>query len=294
MKKVKDELGNRMKEYERVSEKYLTRRMPVCVRLDGVSFHSYTRGLKRPFDRILVKAMQETMKYLCKNIPGCVLGFTQSDEISLIIVDYQRLKTKSWFDNKQNKLESVIASMCTMAFNKAFEKIVNEFTDSVTALQDWDAEEKYLHVLAKAIDKGAYFDCRAFNVPKEDVTNYIYWRQFDCMKNSVSMVGQDNFSHKELQHKNRNDIKEMLLAKGIDWNELPLHLQRGSCCIKENYFVPDENGKNIKFPDGCSDPYTDDEIEKGVWRSRWIIDDNIPIFRNEGREYIEKLINVGE
>ena len=289
---IHDDLGKRMKEYyEQIPKTKLMRRTPVAIRLDGKAFHTFTRGFQKPFDEILIKTMQKTMKYLCENIQGCVLGYTQSDEITLILVDYKKLNSSAWFDYEIQKMCSIAASMATMAFNKSFEKNVIEYVDSVSCLQDFDIEEKYLHTLESAVRKGAMFDARAFNIPKEEVTNLLYWRQLDCMRNSVSMVGQANFSHRELQNKSRNDIKEMLLAKGINWEELPIYLQCGSCCIKEKYFIPCENGKDIKYPEGCSDPMTDDEIEYGVWRTHWIIDREIPIFKNEGREYIEKLIN---
>ena len=96
---VKDNLGNRMKSYyEERSRTYLTRRTPVIIRLDGVAFHTFTRGMIKPFDRIFVASMQETMKYLCENIQGCVLGYTQSDEITLVLVDYKNLNSAAWFD----------------------------------------------------------------------------------------------------------------------------------------------------------------------------------------------------
>lgn len=114
-----DNLGDRMKTYENVTRMHLTRRMPVICRLDGKAFHSFTRGLKKPFDDILVKTMQDTMKYLCENIQGCVLAYTQSDEITLVLVDYQNQDSCAWFDNNIQKMTSVSASMATMAFNTA-------------------------------------------------------------------------------------------------------------------------------------------------------------------------------
>lgn len=92
----------------------------------------------------------------------------------------------------------------------------------------------------------------------------------------------------------RNLFQDNLFSqKGINWNDIPTHLKRGSCCIKEKYFV-DGNGKEIMYPEGCSDPYEDDEIKYGVWKSRWIIDKEIQIFKGEGREYIDRLVYIGE
>lgn len=88
MAKKNDSLGDRMKGYEGVSRNFLTRRVPAIIRLDGKAFHTFTKGMEKPFDPVLTQAMQETMKYLCENIQGCVLGYTQSDEITLVLTDY--------------------------------------------------------------------------------------------------------------------------------------------------------------------------------------------------------------
>lgn len=295
----RSDLANRMKEYEKAGQRYLTRRMPIVLRLDGCHFHSFTKGFKRPFDEVLIKSMQETAKYLCENIQGATLAYCQSDEITILIVDYKNIDSSAWFDNRQNKIESVAASMCTMAFNKLFRQNAEEFmqncaTETKGLYGEGTIEYELCKTYQKAIEKGAYFDCRAFNIPKEDVTNNFYWRQLDCSRNSVQMVGQANFSHKELHKKTCNMIQDMLMTqKGINWNSFPTHQKRGTCVIKEDYFEPSEDGKDVKYPEGCSDPYEDDEIEYGTWRTRWIIDKEIPIFKSEGREYIDRLVMVG-
>ena len=120
MSNKNDALGTRMKQYEYVTRNYLTRKLPVIIRLDGKAFHSFTHGFKRPFDEIFVKSMQDTMKYLCENIQGCVLGYCQSDEITLVLVDYQSREASAWFDNNIQKMVSVSASMATLAFNRYF------------------------------------------------------------------------------------------------------------------------------------------------------------------------------
>ena len=273
---VNDELGKRMKEYyENIPKTKLMRRAPVIIRTDGRSFHSFTKGFNRPFDEILIKSMQETMKYLCENIQGCVLGYTQSDEISLLLVDYKNLNSSAWFDYEVQKICSIAASMATMAFNKLFTKNAEEFmTDCATSYEmeglcDKGTEEyKLCEVYQKAIEKGAIFDARCFNIPKEEVTNYFYWRQLDAIRNSIQMVGQANFSHRELQFKTCEDIKDMLYVKDeIVWELLPTYKQRGSCCIKQDY------------------------IYENILRKKWVIDNNIPLLKEEGRDYIEVLVN---
>ena len=272
---VHDDLGNRMKTfYEQIPKTKLMRRTPVIIRIDGKAFHTFTRGFKRPFDEILIKTMQETTKYLCENIQGCVLGYTQSDEITLVLVDYQRFESCAWFDYEIQKICSISASMATMKFNQIFS---DQVTDAWNEM-DYVENKDYLEALDKACSKGAMFDARVFNIPKEEVTNCVYWRQLDASRNSIQMVGQANFSHKELHCKTCNDIQDMLmLQKNINWNDFPTHQKRGTCVIKsDEYGEPNELG------------------DVAIGDSRWIIDKEIPIFKGDGREYIEKLIMIGE
>lgn len=299
---VHDELGIRMKTfYEQIPKTKLMRRCPVAIRIDGKAFHTFTRGFQKPFDEVLIKTMQDTMKYLCENIQGCVLGYTQSDEITLILIDYKRLTSSAWFDYEVQKMCSIAASMATMAFNRFFEKNVEQesciFTDEW--LEDGKFNPNYKNKDLRDLwlshkhsgEKGAMFDARVFNIPKEEVTNCIYWRQLDASRNSIQMVGQANFSHKELQNKSCNDIQDMLMTqKDINWNNFPTYQKRGSCVIKEEYFT-DSNGNEIEN-DFITD--VDEPVEDITVRTRWIIDKNIPIFKGEGRDYIEKLIMVGE
>lgn len=287
---VHDDLGTRMKEfYEGIPKTKLMRRTPVIIRIDGKAFHTFTRGFAKPFDEILIKTMQETTKYLCENIQGCVLGYTQSDEISLVLVDYQRFETSAWFDYEIQKMCSIAASMTTMAFNRIFAKNVKEYdmewkcglTPQSVKIQK--AHYDYIDVLNKAVEKGAMFDARVFNIPKEEVTNCIYWRQLDASRNSIQMVGQANFSHKELHCKTCNNIQDMLMEqKNINWNDFPTYQKRGTCVIKEEYYPEPAKG------------YENCEVNALDVRTRWVIDKDIPIFKGEGRNYIEKLVMVGE
>ena len=230
----KDSLGDRMKKYEYVTRTHLIHRMPVIIRLDGKAFHTFTKGFKRPFDDVLIKTKQETMKYLCESIQGCVLGYTQSDEITLALVDYKNLDSSAWFDNNIQKICSVASSMATLYFNKRFRINSNSFYYDECLRGSVSADvEKYSRTLHDSADKGAMFDARVFNIPKEEVTNCILWRQNDATRNSIQMVGQAYFSHKQLQGKSCNHIQEMLMAeKNIDWNDYATHYKRGSCCIK--------------------------------------------------------------
>lgn len=279
------DLAKRMKDYESIPKTKLMKRCPVICRIDGKSHHNFCRGFKRPFDKVYIKSIQETAKYLCENLQGVVMSYQQSDEITLVFVDYKELNTSPYFDYEVQKLCSIIASMATMAFNKFFKvNAENYIEDCATDYETQGlyapgtSEYNYCGILQKAIDKGAMFDARVFNIPKEEVTNCIYWRQLDASRNSIQMVGQANFSHKELQNKSCNDIQDMLMIqKGINWNDLPTYQKRGSCVIRT---------------EGADDP--NEFGDETLLRPHWIIDKNIPIFRGEGREYIEKLVMVGK
>lgn len=284
---VNDELGIRMKEfYEKPAQTKLIRRMPVAIRIDGKAFHTFTKGFQKPFDNVLMKTMQETTKYLCENIQGCVFGFTQSDEITLILIDYQKFTSSAWFNYEVQKLCSIAASMATMRFNQRFADNVDKWGAETFGLEwyeggtndpkvvnspDWKLSITY----CKAIQEGAMFDARCFNIPIEEVANLIYWRQLDATRNSIQMVGQVNFSHSELQNKSCNMIQDMLLTqKSINWNDFPTDFKRGAACIKVATEV------NIA---GTVDTIT-----------AWEIDRKMPIIKDEYRKYVERFIYVGE
>lgn len=265
MSNNRDSLGDRMKEnYENRAKTYLVRRMPVIIRLDGKAFHTFTKHFRKPYDEVFHNAMNATMKFLCENIQGCKIGYTQSDEITLLITDYDTITTDAWFGYSVQKICSVAASMATLAFNKSLERYGDEWLDNY--YEQWhtsDEENKYCEAISKAIGIGAMFDARCFNIPKEEVTNCFIWRQQDATRNAIQMLGQCNFSHKELNNKSCNDIQDMLMTKkNINFNDMPIAFKRGVCCVKK-------------------------ETEE---HNKWIIDTEIPIF-SQDRDYIEKFVN---
>lgn len=199
------EIGKRMKEnYENRSKTFLTRRTPAILRIDGKAFHTYTRDLPKPFDDSLIRTISATMEYLCRNIQGAKLGYSQSDEISILITDYDNLETNAWFDYNTQKMSSVAASMATAYFNSLFHK-----------------------------DEFALFDARVFNIPKEEIVNYFIWRQKDWERNSLNMFARSFYSHRELMNKKREDIHEMLYQKEQNWSYLSDVQKNGTTFIKE-------------------------------------------------------------
>lgn len=290
----KSDISKRMKDYESVSASKLMKRCPVICRIDGKAFHTLTRHFKFPFDDILITTMQETAKYLCEHLEGVVLSYQQSDEISLLFVDYKEINTVPYYDYNVQKLCSIIASMATLAFNKIFSDVVESFYQKdfkargLGSMSNFADESEYSRVFDELEDEyeayysvmnTAMFDARVFNLPKDEVANYFFWRQYDASKNSVQMVGRSYFTHAELNKKSTNDIQDMLMVqKGVNWNDFPVYQKRGSCAIR-NKIVLENNGitKTAMLKDAS-------KSENG-----WVIDKNIPIFKGEGREYIERL-----
>lgn len=277
------ELAARMKDfYENPAKTQLLRRMPVAIRLDGKAFHTFTRGFQKPFDPVLMDTMQRTMKYLCENIQGCIFGYTQSDEITLILTDYQKLTSEAWFNYEVQKMASVSASMATVAFNKYFSENIIKYNSTHDPLIE--GNKRLIERYVNAAEKGAMFDARCFNIPKEEVTNLIYWRQLDATRNSIQMVGQACFSHAKLKDKTCNDIQDMLMTQcGINWNDFTIPCKRGTACIKI------EEKETIKEPN----VYFGEQIgERIIVRRKWKIDYEIPIFKGADRDYIDKLIFI--
>ena len=274
MSNKRDSLGDRMKNnYENRAKTYLTRRMPVIIRLDGKAFHTFTKGMKKPYDEIFHNTMNATMKYLCENIQGCKLGYTQSDEITLLLTDYDTLDTDAWFDNNVQKICSVSASMATMVFNAVF----SELYHNAMFEEEDPTINPYFDVLYKKLNT-AMFDSRCFNIPVEEVTNCFIWRQQDATRNAIQMLGQCNFSHKELHGKSCNDIQDMLmLQKGINFNDMPTEFRRGVCCVREEYYPDPMPG------------YEDCPIDATSVRTRWVLDKEIPIFTQD-RDYVGKYV----
>lgn len=201
---MNDALGDRMKNYyENRTRHFLARRTYTIIRIDGKAFHTYTVGLDVPFDEGLIISMNETAKYLCASIQGAKLAFVQSDEISILLTDFDQLTTDAWFDGNIQKIVSVSASLATAKFN-------------------------FLR-----LNKIALFDSRVFQIPSNvEVENYFIWRQQDATRNSIQAVAQSLYSHRELEGKNTNEQQEMIFQKGINWNDFPIGQKRGRLIVK--------------------------------------------------------------
>lgn len=271
------DIGARMKAYENCYRFYLPKRQAVIVRIDGRAFHSFTKGFNRPYDALLASCMWETTKQLCENISGCVFGYTQSDEISLVLVDYKNINTEPWFGNNLQKIVSISASMATYFFKKNFEEAIkDEYFDWYTTGTVGDGKEQLLNQHTKAYDnKLCVFDSRAFIIPREEIANYIYWRQLDCVRNSIQLAGQAYFSHKQLQNKNCDQIQEMLWQEHeVNWSKYPTWFKNGVAIYKQPRKIYHNN---------------EDGIQYSVMRDKWTIDLEMPMI-SQNPDFINKWV----
>jgi tRNA(His) 5'-end guanylyltransferase len=241
--------------------------MPVILRVDGKAFHTYTKNKKIdgssigfPVDEGLVKCMNETAIALCEEVQGCQIAYVQSDEISLLLNDYKELATQPWFDNNLQKMVSISAAIASVTF-----------TDR--SWQIWGID--YSEELPQYFTVPAFFDARAFILPKEEVVNYFLWRQQDATRNSVQMLARSLYSHKECTDKNNAELQEMCFQKGVNWNNCPTSQKRGRCIVKTKTM---KKGRNPK----TGEVFTAE-------RNEWVVDNEIPIF-SQDRQYIEQLI----
>jgi len=271
-------LGERMKMYEHAWRHKLIRRMPVIIRVDGKAFHTFTKGLNKPFDDIFMDAMQATAEYLVREIQGCKFAYVQSDEISLLLTDYDTYDTEAWFDNNIQKMVSVTAAKASAFFNQRFS--LNCIDYNIRSKQEGTYDRIYSNKLLEAGSMLPVFDARSFNLDKDEVCNYFIWRQEDCIKNSISMIAMKHFSDKELHGKSTIERKKMLEEKGI--------------YINDEYDKYKLRGTAVYYP-MISEPY-DSEADNldsiGIKISNApVIDKDIPIFK-EDRYLVEKYVFI--
>jgi len=223
---MKDQLGDRMKgQYEDRTRYLLPRRTYTIMRLDGKAFHTYTRGLNKPFDKPLFEDMDAAIIAMLPQIQGAVFAYTQSDEISILLTDFATPQTSAWFDGNLQKVCSVAASIITAEFNKY--RIVRQMAHVFGTNTNMKVSELSL----------AAFDARVFTIPDRiEVMNYFIWRNQDCSRNSVSMVAQSLFSHKELHGKSTPEMHDMIHGAGKNWaTDYSDGEKNGRLIVKEEY-----------------------------------------------------------
>jgi tRNA(His) 5'-end guanylyltransferase len=269
----RDALGDRMKRYENVTRFTLPKRTYTIMRIDGRAFHTWTKGLKRPYDISLMDCMNAAALALCEQIANTRFAYIQSDEISILATDFETTLTEPWFDGTIQKFASVGASIATQAFNSAvsdlnlaYDEFINRGRDGVAAFLErgWVGQKK-------APD--ATFDARVFVIPDLiEVENYFVWRQQDAERNSVTMLAQAYASAKELHGKNRAAQHEIIYKAGDNWAKHPASFKHGRIVRRQ---AIDYLGIPPAIPAGR--------------QSNWFVDEDTPVF-TKSRFFLRTLI----
>jgi tRNA(His) 5'-end guanylyltransferase len=238
-------LGDRMKAYEQVTRYTLPRRTNTIIRVDGKAFHTLLRAAEKPFDTTVMLAMTHTMRRMCEQIQGVAFGYSQSDEISLLLTDFSSTQSQPWFGGNLQKMISISAAIATAEFNRVWKSPVHELVVPPLGL----------------------FDARVYTIPDPiEVANYFVWRQRDATRNSISMAAQAHFSHKSLQRLSSGQLQEKLWAEaGVNWNDYPGWAKRGSTAFQSE----------VKGHVSFLHPETNERVEQDYVRNEWASDNAV-------------------
>jgi tRNA(His) 5'-end guanylyltransferase len=271
------DLSDRMKHYEQESVgKYLIKRCPAILRLDGRAFHSFCKGFIKPWDCRLQYCMHSTGISLCKEISTAKFAYGQSDEISVLLTDYDNLETEQWFGGAIQKIVSVAASFATLSFNN----IMRDLSEQIKGGSRFVIKEHVQEYPLSRKAGQAMFDARVFSIPKEDVVNYFVWRQQDAIRNSISSLAQSVFSHKSLLGLNSEQLIDKLKEESdLDWNKCPIYEQRGWSIQRSLY-------------NSSSNPmYSFADSTQQREKKQWVVNLAIPII-SENRGYVSEFLQV--
>lgn len=257
-------VGDRIKDfYEERTKQFLMRRAITILRLDGKGFSKFTKGFNKPFDDGFSNDMDETAKFLCENIQGAKFAYTQSDEITVVLCDYDNQETSAWFDYSVQKMTSVSASLATAKFNqlRQLREIDRQVFIEKNFDKDFDTES------IKDVEL-AMFDSRVFQVPTlDEMVNTLIFRQQDCTRNSISMAADALL--KGSMEGVKGDVKQERLFQeaGVNWNDYKTKYKRGSVIKKIEIGVATANGITT--------------------RKKWVIDEETPIFTQDKQYLID-------
>lgn len=221
---MNDDMGDRMKEYDSATEVRLMPLLPTFARVDGRAFHTFTKGMNRPYDDRMASAMIETCLYLARETNAC-MAYTQSDEITLAWLSKDR-KSQIWFDGRHTKMVSQIAALATLTFFRIIQEKIPDYAKKLPT-----------------------FDARVWQVPNiAEGANVFLWRELDATKNSISMAAQSVYSDNQLHGKISEEKQEMLWQKGINWNDYPAFFKRGSFVQRRSTIRPFDASEIKKLP----------------------------------------------
>jgi tRNA(His) 5'-end guanylyltransferase len=260
----RDDLGDRMKRYEAVTQAVLPRRTYTIVRVDGMAFHTLLSKADRPYDADVMEVMDNVAEALCRRMSGSVFAYSQSDEVSVLLADFGSVHTEPWFGGNVQKIVSGSASLAAAVFNQK-------------------GRDSAMLKGTKFVGNYGIFDSRVFTIPTDvDVANYFLWRQWDATNNSVSSAARAKFSHKSLLGVNTGQMQERLFTEaGINWNDYPASFKRGRVCMKAM------GVQQVRW----TDKRTGEEHTASPSRTWWA-SEGAPVFSAEPGQFLSMVIPV--
>lgn len=251
------------KELQEEEKRYLTKScgklqksVPVFIRVKFRAFETFNKRLLKPFDPLVEYAMEKTMIKLCQEIQGSIFGFVARDEITVVVVDYNKATSTAWLDYDIESVSSAAASIAAVAFTKYMEEHVNMVKDKGVDIS------KYQSCLQQYVS----FTTKCFNVPDDRICDMLLLKQLLNRRNSIQIFGHQYLSrNRQLGMCNEDIIDTVNEEFGEDWNMLSNTYKLGCGCTK---------GPN---------PFTT--------RRKWRIVKDLPLLRDENKWHIESIIN---
>lgn len=243
----KTAIGTRMKGYED-STRFLPT-LPIVIRIDGKKFSRWTRGLPKPYSSEFIELMIRTTGELVKQT-NARIGYTQSDEITLVLQAAGKHNSEVFFDGRIQKIISVTASIATAVFNDLRPQILPNYVGYGPA----------------------FFDARAFVVPsRHEAANAVLWRELDATKNAISMMAQSKYSHAQLKYVNTSQMQEMLWKDhNINFNDLSRRFRRGTYMQSRQFEVTPTVEELSAIPE--------DKRREGPYIRSHVVELDMPIF----------------
>ena len=259
--------------FEDMSYMFLKRNSPAIIMIEGEDYREFVSKFQKPFDPLFTDTMQQTLKYMCENIPCCIFGYTKEFEVTILLLPPKDISEKTWFGRDVQKITSMAASMATVKFNKYFEKTAKSY---VMAGNNFDETRKLsaMQGYVNAIDKGAFFTAKCFNIALNDIPEYIYKQQKESIHTGVQLMGRTYFSEEELRGKTQADIQFMVFDKaGINFDSYLPENKRGSACVRSHR--------------------AEEMLEHmGIEDELWEINKDVPVLKPENREFINLILGI--
>lgn len=257
--------------YENISYNFLKRNETAAIIINGENYKEYSEKFQKPYDNIFISSMNKALIHMCSQIPTCLFGYTSCFDMAIFFSSPETFEQTSWFNYDTNRIATYASSVVTFEYNKVFEKTAKSY---VMSGKNFDETRKFtaMQGYVSAIDAGAFFTAKCFNIKKDQIIDYIYLLQKQTIQDAVHEMGRIYFNDNELAGKTSSEIQLMVFDKaGLNFDSYPDPFKHGSFCVR-NF---EHNGELI-VP----------EAEEG----EFVIDESSPLLKPDSKTYIEKIL----